>query len=115
MSITPNMGLTVWPNLTDVFSHTSLKGDFDLIDLHDHSSGKGVQIPQAGLANNSVGAAQLQASAVTDTKITSGTITDARLASPNNSVYRTIGSSIRGSHQRVRGRNVPLKFSRGSI
>lgn len=71
---TTNMGLKAWDLGTDPYSHSDLAGNMAAIDVHDHTSGKGVQIPTAGIANN----------AVTSAKIADGTIVTADLA--DNSV-----------------------------
>lgn len=84
------MGLTRWDQPTDLFSYTELSDNFNDIDLHDHTSGKGVAIPTAGIDNLAVTEAKIANSAVTVNKVAAATLTDAKLASPNNGVYRTI-------------------------
>jgi hypothetical protein len=91
---TPSMGLKRWDQPNDVFSYTELSDNFNLLDLHDHSSGKGVQIPTAGLANLAVDTTKLANNAVTDAKIAAGTITTARLASPDHGIYRNLLQSM---------------------
>lgn len=87
------MSLVRWDGTGDNFSHTQLASNFTLIDQHDHTSGKGVQIPPGGLANLSVGTAQLADGSVTNSKISgSSPISDVNLASPNNSAYRALFS-----------------------
>jgi hypothetical protein len=71
---TTNMGLKAWDLGTDPYSHSDLAGNFAAIDVHDHTSGKGKQIPTGGIAD----------SAITSAKIADGTIVTADLA--NNSV-----------------------------
>lgn len=66
---TANMLLTKWPSGTDYFAHPELAGDFELIDGHDHSSGKGVQIPTSGLANLAVTTAKLANGSATKVKL----------------------------------------------
>lgn len=90
MITTPSMGLKRWDQPNDIFSYTELSDNFNLLDLHDHSSGKGVQIPTNGLANLAVTDTKLANNAVTDSKVASATLTDAKLASPNNFIYRTV-------------------------
>lgn len=48
------MGLRVWDQLTDKFDHDQLAQNWQRVGAHDHSSGKGVQIPTGGLANQAV-------------------------------------------------------------
>ena len=67
---TANMGLKQWNLGGDFFTYSELSDNFGKIDLHDHTSGKGLQIPTAGVANSA--------------------ITDAKLASPNSGVWRTV-------------------------
>lgn len=99
---TPSMGLKRWNSPNDIFSYTELSDNFNLIDLHDHTSGKGVQVPTAGIANlavtdtkianDAVTAGKIAADAVTTAKILNANVTDAKLASPNSGVYRTVAS-----------------------
>lgn len=107
-STTPNMSLTKWDDLNDYFSHAQLAANFQAIDEHDHTSGRGAQIPAGGLAPLSVSAANLQEGVFTVEKIADGSITndkiadatiaagkiavgaaipDSKLASPNNASW----------------------------
>lgn len=90
MITTPSMGLTRWDQPNDVFSYTELSSNFNLLDLHDHTAGKGVQVPTGGLANLAVDTTKLNNLAVTDAKIATATVSDAKLASPNNGSWRTL-------------------------
>lgn len=97
---TPNMGLKRWDQPNDIFSYTELSNNFASIDTHDHSSGKGVQIPTGGIANLAVDNTKLATDAVTNTKIAAATIAgdrlvnstiaDTKLASPSNVIYKTL-------------------------
>lgn len=108
---TPYMGLTKWDDLNDYFSHLQLAANFQTIDDHDHSSGRGKQIPAGGLAPLSVASSNLQDGvfsaskiaddAITESKIDDGAVTnakivaaagipDSKLASPASGVYRHI-------------------------
>lgn len=89
-SITDNMGLTVWDNVNDYFNHSELAANFEALDDHDHTTGKGVQVPAGGLAPASVSTANLINGSVTSDKILDGTITEDDLASPTSGSYRTI-------------------------
>jgi hypothetical protein len=51
---TPNMGLRTWPSDTDPFDSVQLAQNFDKLDFHDHSGGRGVQIPAEGLADGAI-------------------------------------------------------------
>lgn len=97
---TSSMVLKVWNNLADKFNHTDLAGNWDAIDAHDHTSGKGVPLGTASLQNgsvthvkldtnsvdstnisvNAVGSSQLAANSVTTGKITDANVTTAKIA-----------------------------------
>jgi hypothetical protein len=79
MAVTPNMGLTTWPNLSDVFNHTQLAANFTALDTHDHTSTKGVQVGVGGLAPLTVGTGQLQDQSVATTKLADLGVTTAKL------------------------------------
>jgi hypothetical protein len=53
------MGLRIWNLVTDLYDHAQLADNWAKVDYHDHSPGRGVQIPTEGLADNSVTAAKL--------------------------------------------------------
>lgn len=85
MSITTsNMGLIAWDLGTDAYDHAQLANNFVAIDAHDHTSGKGKQIPAGGLADGAITSAKIQDGAVVPAKIPDASITQAKLA--NNSV-----------------------------
>lgn len=93
----PNMGLVTWTANIDNFNHTQLAQNFTNIDNHNHSTGNGVQVGPGGIANLSINTAQLADGSVTDGKVSATSpITDLKLASANNSVYRTI-SRVNGT------------------
>lgn len=95
-----NIGLTAWTSGSDLFNHIQLANNFQAIDNHDHTSGKGLPIPTGGLQNlavtgpkvaadaidaskildGSVGTNELAANAVTTTKITDANVTNPKLA-----------------------------------
>jgi hypothetical protein len=80
MAVLPNMGITTWPNGSDNFSFSVFANNWQLVDDHDHTAGKGLQIPSNGIAN----------SAITSAKIAAGAVTDDKLASPSSSVWRSV-------------------------
>lgn len=55
------MGLRIWNLLTDLYDHAQLADNWAKVDYHDHSPGKGVQIPTEGIADGAVTAAKLAA------------------------------------------------------
>jgi hypothetical protein len=63
--VTPNMGLTAWNSVTDVWSHEQLANNFRMLDEHDHSSGKGRQIPTGGIEDGAVTRSKLSPEAST--------------------------------------------------
>lgn len=85
-----NMSLRVWDSVSDYFNHTELKSNWDKLDAHDHTSGKGLLIPTAGITDSAITTNKIAASAVTDAKISSFSITDAKLASSANNVWRPV-------------------------
>jgi hypothetical protein len=90
MIVTTNMGLYAWDELTDTFSHEQLKKNWEAVDAHDHSEGKGKQIPTAGIANQAVTNAKLAENAVKSTNIENATIEDGDLKSPTSGAYKVI-------------------------
>jgi hypothetical protein len=87
--VTPRMSLQVWNASSDPYDHEQLADNFLKLDQHDHSQGRGSQIPGAGiqsgaitsdhiypgsigedaLAANSVGTDQLRDESVTNEKL----------------------------------------------
>src|SRR4051812_11093597 len=81
MFTTPNMGLTAWDLGADSYDHSQLASNFSQIDLHNHTPGKGLQIPSGGLADNSVTSAKIAADQVVPTThIPDDSITQVSLA-----------------------------------
>lgn len=56
------MGLRIWNLLTDLYDHTQLADNWAKLDYHDHSPGKGVQIPTEGIADGAVTGTKLASS-----------------------------------------------------
>lgn len=77
----------------DPYNHDQLADNWSKLDLHDHTPGRGVQIPTEGIADGAITSAKLGTIAISSSQITDGTITDTDLASPNNAAYRTVFSS----------------------
>ncbi len=65
---TVNMSLKT-PASGDTDYPTSIADSFTLIDAHDHTTGKGVQIPTGGIANAAITGAKLAASSVDNSTI----------------------------------------------
>lgn len=110
MIITPNMGLNVWNQTTDLYSSEEQAENFVRIDLHDHTEGKGrpittgaledgavtaakldpVAVSSLGIADGSIAAIKLAANAVTTAKVANQAITNAKLESPISGVHRKL-------------------------
>lgn len=101
MSITsPNLGLSIWSQGQDYFVYRDLRENFEKLDAHDHSSGKGVKINTGGirdaaitypkiasenvieshLADQAVSTAKIADTAISTAKIANGSVTAAKLA-----------------------------------
>lgn len=50
----PKMGLKVWNQAADVYDHDQLADNWSKVDLHDHTLGRGVQIPTEGIADGAI-------------------------------------------------------------
>lgn len=88
MFTSPNMGLTIWNLLTDLFDYTQLESNFSAIDAHDHSSGKGLQIGTAGLANGAVTGAKLASNTIEGSNIDpSASLTIGKVTAANKSTF----------------------------
>lgn len=106
MATTTNMALTKWPNLTDLFSHTALAANFDAIDAHDHTAGKGVQVPTGGLLNLAVTTAKLADGAVTTVKIGANQVTSAKVDTSialASQVIRIVRGTVNSNGSTARG------------
>lgn len=101
---TSNMSLLI-PSVGETDYPTSISTSFNLIDAHDHSSGKGVTlgtnaVPTAALQASAVTTAKINDSAVTTAKVNDAAVTLAKLASdvaaslvPAGSVMSYVGTS----------------------
>lgn len=77
---TPNFGLKVWDQLTDLFNHTDLAANWDKLDAHDHTTGKGLSINTAALVNSSITTPKIADANVTTAKILDSNVTSSKLA-----------------------------------
>lgn len=92
-SATPNMNLVTWESLDDFFSHTDLRNNFLAVDTHDHTPGKGVQIPSGAIANLAVTTSALADGNVTTSKIADINVTTGKVA--NNAItIAKLGSDV---------------------
>lgn len=74
---TTYMSLVTWPAVSDFFDHTVLASNFTAIDAHDHTSGKGIQIPTGGILDAAVTPPKVSGLHVTDTYANRPTATSA--------------------------------------
>lgn len=74
MYSTVNMNLTSWNLETDFFTHEDMDANWQAIDAHDHSTGKGVQVNTAGIANSAITSNKLAALAVTNPAIAASAV-----------------------------------------
>jgi hypothetical protein len=56
---TPKMGLATWNKPLDPYDYDQLTNNWNIVDYHDHSPGRGVPIPMGGIGTGAVGIAQL--------------------------------------------------------
>jgi hypothetical protein len=87
---TTNMSLKT-PASGDTDYPTSISDSFTLIDAHDHTSGKGVQVPTGGIADSAVTTAKLGALSVTGAKIAAATVTNDKRAALGQQVSSSSG------------------------
>jgi hypothetical protein len=52
--LSPKMSLRLWEQLQDPYNHDQLADNFSKLDFHDHTPGRGNQIPTEGLFDGSV-------------------------------------------------------------
>lgn len=80
MSISPTLGLTIWDQDTDPYSHIQLAINFTTIDAHDHTSGRGKRITTLAIQDQAVTGPKLADGAVTTGKYADFSISSAKLA-----------------------------------
>lgn len=56
---TPKMGLYTWNKPLDPYDYVQFTDNWNKVDYHDHTPGRGVQIPMGGIAVGAVGPLQL--------------------------------------------------------
>lgn len=78
-AITPNMGLTSWDLTSDPYDHTQLAANFAAIDSHNHTAGKGAQIPTGGIQDGAITNSKLATNAVSTVKVQDGAITSIKM------------------------------------
>lgn len=91
---TLNMGLVAWDLGTDKYDHLQLANDLVVIDGHDHTENKGVQIPSAGLKDRSVTEVKIALQAVGTPEVQDSAITGAKLADNTVGATKIIDGSV---------------------
>lgn len=111
----PKMGLVAWNSSTDVWNHEELANNFRKLDEHDHSSGKGRQIPTGGiedgaittnklspeasnLADDSVDTRHIRNLAVTTPKLGLGSVTGDQLGDSSVGASKLRRESVYSRH-----------------
>ena len=89
------MSLTSWDATSDYFNHSELAANWDAIDNHDHTTGKGVKIPAGGLADNAVAGAAIADASVTASKIAAASVGSSQII--DSSVGASKISSLPGT------------------
>jgi hypothetical protein len=54
MKNSPHMSLRIWDEVEDLYSHEQLADNFAKLDIHDHTPGRGVQIPTNGIVEHAI-------------------------------------------------------------
>jgi hypothetical protein len=75
-----NLQLTIWDSGQDDYDHNQLAANWDAVDQHDHSPGKGKQIGSDGIADAAILNRHLAVNAVTSNKIQDLTIVGGDIA-----------------------------------
>lgn len=79
MLLTPNLSLIAWNLSSDPYNSEELSSNWVALDQHDHTEGKGVSIPTAGIQDQAITAAKLHPTAIPAFTIGTNTITTAML------------------------------------
>jgi len=93
MPLFNNMGLN-WPDVGDSTYPAETDVAVGKVDAHDHSSGKGVLIPAAGLASNSVTTVKIADANVTTDKIADANVTTAKILDANVTTSKIADAAI---------------------
>lgn len=67
--VTPKMSLRVWNSANDIWDHQQLAANFVKLDQHDHTAGKGTQLPTGAIQNSAITNPKILDGAVTNTKL----------------------------------------------
>lgn len=94
--VSPMMGLSIWNLVSDLYNHDQLADNMAKLDFHDHSPGRGVQVPTEGIKDGSITAAKMAPGA---NSIQDGSITTPKFATlPAAKVYNSaVTACLNGS------------------
>jgi hypothetical protein len=97
MRTSVNMSLKIWDDLDDPYDHNELAANWQAVDEHNHTPGRGVQIPTAGIEDNAITNAKVAPDAITTAEILNYTILAEDLADGiiginhfSNAVFETL-------------------------
>jgi hypothetical protein len=81
MQTLSQMGLIKWDLSADPYDHVQLASNIQKINDHDHTTGKGNQVPTGGIVDHAVTNVKLATNAVATTNIQDASVTKVKLAS----------------------------------
>lgn len=89
--VSPNLGLSIWNLVSDLYNHDQQADNMAKIDFHDHAPGRGIQIPTEGIKDGAITALKMAPGA---NSIQDGSITPSKFATmPAAKVYNSVASS----------------------
>jgi hypothetical protein len=74
MRTSVNMGLSIWDDLDDPYDHSQLAANWQAVDDHDHSPGKGKPLGAGALADAVVGSNQISNNSILTRHIKDGEV-----------------------------------------
>lgn len=99
---TTNMSLCK-PAIGDSGWGTNANDNSDKIDTHDHSSGKGVQIPAGGIVNSAITTSKIANNSVDGTKIALGSDAQGDIAYFNGTDWARLAAGTSGNFLKTQG------------
>lgn len=94
MITTPKLGLVVWNDTTDPYSHEELAENWAKVDQHDHTDGKGAKIGTAAIEDSAVTAAKLAPGAIPSLTVDDGSITSAKLGTDSVTTAKIANGAV---------------------
>lgn len=88
----PNIGLAIWNTTSDHFITSQLRDNWGKVEFHDHSPGRGLQIPTEGIMDGAITTDKIAPGTST---IGDGTVTAAKMAAlPAVKVYNDATTTL---------------------